>query len=151
MMRPFLFFALIIILTATTLASPICDCFDYPDHSTAFKQAKAVFVGKVLRIDKNAARPEGLENEVDYSITFQIDKRWKGPAGSTLVAWQHAEHALCSHWQFEEGVKYLVYAGASRGNLIVSGWCSRTRPLETKDAKALSEFKELDKFRRPSQ
>ena len=144
--RSIRFILAILVLASVTLASPLCDCFDYPSHRAAFGKAKAVFVGRVIKIDKKSDRPERLESEVNYSVTFRIDQRWKGAGSATLTVWLLFEHDLCSKWKFLEGEKYLVYAQSFRGSLIVSGYCSRTRPFDTKDADALREFKELDRL-----
>ena len=133
-----------LIVTLPVNATPACDCFDYPEHLQAFREAKTIFIGQVVKIDENAARPEGLKSEVSYAITFKVEKSWKGAKHSNLIAWEHAEHTFCSRWQFKVGEKYLVYAKAYEGHLIVSGFCSRTRPLETNDATTLKEFKELN-------
>src|SRR5207248_10614983 len=125
-----------------------CDCFDYPSHRAEFGKAKAVFVGEVIKIDKASDRPMALTNEVSYAITFRIEQRWKGVSDAAIVVWIHATHDLCSKWRFQTGAKYLVYASSARGNLVASGWCSRTRPFETSDGTALREFEELDRLKR---
>ena len=53
-------------------------------------------------------------------------------------------HTSCVDWKFEEGKQYLIYAEPREGELVVSGYCSRTRPIETKDAEALKEFAQLN-------
>jgi hypothetical protein len=129
-------------------ASPICDCFEYPSHRAEFGKAKAVFVGEVVKIDKTTDPPTALASEVSYAVTFRLEQRWKGAQDSKIIVWIHATHELCARWQFQQGVKYLVYATSYHGNLMMSGWCSRTRLLETNDATALREFKELDGLKR---
>jgi hypothetical protein len=119
-----------------------CDCFYYPSHQRAFREAKAVFIGEVTKVDRKAELPEDV-SYVYQAITFKVIKSWKGPKGQVRT-WEDGMHLTCVEWKFEEGQKYLVYAEPRDGVLVVNGYCSRTRQLETKDADALKEFDELN-------
>lgn len=132
----------ILILAPVTSA---CDCFYYPEHRIAFKEAKAVFIGRVIKIEMSTNKPTGLDS-VDEAITFKVEKSWKGATHSQVNAWIDAFHSLCSQWRFQEGQEYLVYASEDRGNLIVNGYCSRTRPLNEERPDSLKELKELNRL-----
>lgn len=129
---------------STTRANPICDCFYYPNHLRAFRDAKMIFIGEVTKVDRKAEGPDELASEVTQAITFRVEKRWKGPNVRKVRAWEHSMHSMCVNWKFEEGEKYLIYASSIKGVLVVDGYCSRTRRLETNNAEAIREFKQLN-------
>jgi hypothetical protein len=55
-----------------------CTCIIH-NHRTDFRRAKAVFVGKVIDIDKNRPIPERLSGDaIHSSAKFNIEKTWKG-------------------------------------------------------------------------
>lgn len=124
-------------------AAPICDCFYYPNHSRAFRETKAIFIGEVIKVDRRAEIPEDVTH-VYQAITFKVVKRWKGAQRSNVTAWESGTHESCAGWKFQEGEKYLIYADSQKGVLIVDGYCSRTRRIETNNADAIREFKELN-------
>ena len=122
-------------------ASRPCDCFYYPNHLRAFRESKAVFIGEVTKVERDAEAPENV-TQLTQAITFKVIKSFKGPKGEVRT-WEDGFHTMCVDWKFEEGQKYLVYAESRKGALIVNGYCSRTRRLETKDAEAGKEYIEL--------
>ena len=124
-------------------ATPICDCFYYPNHLRAFRESKAVFIGEVTKVERHPERPDGLETQVTQAITFKVIKSYKGKKGQ-VRAWEDGFHTMCVKWKFEEGKRYLIYAESHEGELVVNGYCSRTRPIETKDPEATKEFVELN-------
>ena len=124
-------------------ATPPCDCFYYPNHERAFRESQAVFIGEVTKVERHAEPPEDLDTQVTYAITFKVIKSWKGPKGQVRT-WEGGMHTMCAGWKFEEGDKYLIYAESHNGVLVINGYCSRTRRIETKDAGALKEFAELN-------
>jgi hypothetical protein len=136
--------SVLVILILTSIASA-CDCFYYPEHRIAFKEAKAIFIGRVIKIETSAKKPTGLEM-VDEALTFKVEKSWKGVTHSQVKAWVAAFDSLCSHWRFQEGQEYLVYASEDKGSLIVNGYCSRTRLLNEVQPDSVKELKELDRF-----
>ena len=123
-------------------AKPICDCFYYPNHLRAFRESRAVFIGEVTKVERHPEPPEGLETQVTQAITFKVIKSWKGKKG-LVRAWEDGFHTSCVNWKFEEGKKYLIYAESHKGALVVNGYCSRTRRLETIDAEGQKEFEQL--------
>ena len=123
-------------------ATPICDCFYYPNHLRAFRESRAVFIGEVTKVERDPEAPEGLETQVTQAITFKVIKSFKGRKGQ-IRTWEDGFHTMCVDWKFEEGKRYLIYAESHEGALIVNGYCSRTRPIETKNAEALKEYEEL--------
>lgn len=129
---------------STARATPVCDCFYYPNHLRAFRDAKAIFIGEVTKIDRKAESPEDVASEVTQAITFRVEKSWKGPKARKLRAWESMEHTMCAEWKFEEGEKYLIYASTIKGVLIVDGYCSRSRRLKTNNPEAIREFNQLN-------
>jgi hypothetical protein len=139
--------ALVVCIPSTSSA---CSCSDFPSHREEFKSAKAVFVGRVLAIEKQLPIPEVFDGEVPevvYAIRLEVEKSWKGPKTGQVVVWLHASSISCSSWKFRSNERYLIYAREYKRILIVQTWCSRTRPLERNDAKSIREYNELDSLR----
>ena len=139
-----------VLLVCTSSTSHACTCDDFPSHRKVFKSAKAVFVGRVLAIEKTLPIPEVLNGqvpEVAYAVKLEIEDSWKGAKTGQVVVWLHRSSLVCATWQFQPNERYLVYAREYKHVLIVDTWCSRTRPLETNDAQSIREYKELDTLR----
>jgi hypothetical protein len=146
---PLLFFA-VVLLVCISSTSHACTCDDFPSHRKEFRSAKAVFVGRVLAIEKTLPIPELLNGqvpEVAYAVRLEIEKTWKGVKTREVIVWLHTSSLVCSTWQFRSNERYLVYAREYKHILIVDTWCSRTRPLERNDAQSIREYKELDSMR----
>ncbi len=62
-------------------AKSLSDCFDYPNHQRAFREAKAVFVGEVTTVERDAELPEDVETQVTQAITFNRDQRRRRSKG----------------------------------------------------------------------
>jgi len=143
----FLATALLVCMPSTSRA---CSCSDFPSHRKDFNSAKAVFVGRVLAIEKTLPIPEALDGqvpEVAYAVKLEIEKSWKGSKTGQVVVWLHTSSLACSAWKFRPNERYLIYAREYQHVLIVQTWCSRTRPLEWNDAQSVREYKELDSMR----
>ena len=139
-------FCLCILLTTNIFA--IYDCFVILTHKQEFKKAKAVFVGKLVKVEtiKPEDRPEKLASEFYAYLTFEVEQSWKGKKRERFSGWVHATHLFNNEWEFEEGRTYLIYARKFDGVYIVGEGCTRTRPLENATEEQQAEFKELDKF-----
>ena len=80
--------------------------------------AVAVFIGKAVKLDQ-------------LTVTFEIEKNWKGAAEKTLSMSNGYEQrgaavwiSSCAFW-FKEGETYLVFAyGKSRADMRADGVCS---------------------------
>lgn len=96
--------------------SVACSCLP-PTFEAQIKASTAVFTGKVVSSKHNG---EQLE------ITFELDKRWKGPSVKNIVVHTSENTASCGY-PFEANRVYLVYA-SGKEKLEVS-LCSRTKPV----------------------
>ncbi|NLV31798.1 MAG: carboxypeptidase regulatory-like domain-containing protein [Acidobacteria bacterium] len=122
-----------------------CTCLAGSSPCSGLEQAAAVFVGSVRSIEVTRATVErrGKTEEVltDMLAHFSVERSFKGiPAGRQTADVGSFVFSSCGY-HFEEGRRYIVYAGAVgpdderqfRGgdlkyDLAVNG-CSRTRPL----------------------
>lgn len=100
-----------------------CSCNTPGDPIQAADASSAVFVGKVVMLDR------GKDNLI---ATLQVNKRWKGDLDPQLTVYTPLSEASCG-FTFEKGKDYLVYATKKDGVLQVS-FCSRTKLLS--EAKA---------------
>jgi Tissue inhibitor of metalloproteinase len=140
--------AALLVCTPSTIRA--CSCDDFPSHQKEFKSSKAVFVGKVLAIEKQLPIPEALSGqvpEVAYAVRLEIERSWKGSKTGKVVVWLHTSSLVCSRWEFRPNERYLIYGREYKHILIVQTWCSRTRPLERNDEESIREYKELDSMR----
>jgi len=115
---------------STTTANARCLV---PTPSDALRQAKLVFIGKVLSVnDPGAPLPElqykvaALERPI--KIRFAIERVLIGKQINEIEIGTK-RGGLESGYDFKIGEKYLVYAeGTENKDLVVNG-CSRTRPV----------------------
>jgi hypothetical protein len=142
-MKLLLFVVLIFSLPpATRAADCVCVKESHPseekvkaDRRQVYDKAAAVFVGKVVAIDA-------------YSVTFRLEKRWKGDSLDEVILSTGAVPGYdgtplpeeCSY-QFHLGEEYLVYAfGASKK---MKAYICSTVLIKN----AAEEEKELDKIK----
>ncbi len=119
------------LLLATTVAIFVaadalpCVCPESGDVSAAYRQAAAVFVGRVvtLEVAPNPAREPG---EDDMVATLRVERLWKGPRTSTLrVRTCGTQAAACTcGFDFQLGARYVVFASGKR---LETTSCDRTR------------------------
>ena len=105
-----------------------CTCVELPKNSTAFRKAKAVFVGEVVYAAEHSHSPERWgDDHVPFIriVTFKIEKSWKGARRSEVEVWVDVGFSNCSSYRFREGEKYLVYAREYKGSLVLY-WCSHS-------------------------
>jgi hypothetical protein len=92
-----------------------CVCPESGDISAAYRQAAAVFVGRVISLEvaPSAAREPG---EDDMVATLQVERRWKGPRTSTLrVRTCGTQATVCTCGvDFQLGARYVVFASGKR-------------------------------------
>jgi hypothetical protein len=111
-------------------------------------KAKAVFSGKVLRIDqiKGAkGKPTGV-----VRVKFSVDKSYKGAETSIITVSTTNACCICGY-PFKVGEEYLVYASGSDSKALRASICSRTKNLRNAaedldflgNAKAISEAKKI--------
>jgi hypothetical protein len=134
--------SLLLILIAAAAFNEIgwaCTCSGPPDPSTAYRSAKAVFLGTAVerspqtRMEegylvsgKNAGKRQVFEVE-GYSFTFEIEEAFKGIKGKSVKIHTDAGGGSCGY-PFGVGKEYLVYAYGASEDSLGTGICSRTRP-----------------------
>jgi hypothetical protein len=142
-MKLLLFVVMIFFLPLATRAAD-CVCIKQPhpseekvkaDRRQVYDKATAVFAGKVVALDA-------------YSVTFRLEKRWKGDALNEVVL---STGAVPGHdgtplpeecgYQFHLGEEYLVYAFGVAKNM--KAYVCSTLLSE----KAAEEEKGLDKIK----
>jgi len=122
-----------------------CQC-NFRAHRKDFRGANAIFVGKVVKVDKINRVSERWESELaggslGNAVTFQIDKRWKGTKAKQIVVLEYYE-AGCAGFRFREDETYLIYA--FERELIAFTACSRTRRFNQERYKSAEEIRQLD-------
>jgi hypothetical protein len=128
-------------------------CFVISDSfPQAYENARAVFIGKVLKIDKpltsdaNAPLARKL-----YRITFKVAYSWKGAGFRevglpelVVLSSQVTDH--CFSWgSFSEGQEYLVFANETDDKSLIVAVGNRTSLLFSASAD-LKELRRLDAF-----
>ena len=141
-MRTILLFCLIVFSGASALAcQPV-----FQSHTKYFREAKAVFVGKVIDVSENDISQDSEERKYyPYKIKFLVEKSWKRNKSEIMVVSDNGS-GPCDQVQFRIGEKYLVYAFGK--NLTVTTYVgNRSRPLErVNDDISKKEFAELSSF-----
>ena len=87
-----------------------------PSFASAYRDAKAIFAGKVLSV-----RTEGDEK----IFKFRVEKYWKGKKSKTLEV-RYYETTRYQAW-LEVGKHYLVYARGNDDGTLSDGRCSLTK------------------------
>ena len=87
----------------------------------AHREAKAVFVGKVVTV-------ESPPNAHYRMVTLEIQSGWKGPSTDRLVIMTGQGGGDCGY-AFEVGETYLVYAYQYNKSYLGTNICQRTKPV----------------------
>ena len=120
--------ALVLISAQSAVA---CDCAPPPPPKEALKKAQAVFLGKVIKVEK-------VEKSRGFRVvkaTFEASTNYKGVKTKQVEVWTSASGASCGYG-FVKGSSHLVYCyheGEDKKTLWTD-ICTRTRPK--KDAAA---------------
>jgi hypothetical protein len=115
-----------------------CSCVPSRKNITPtseFKSADAVFVGKVIKLQKS----ERVKQTGSYTETvkFELESAWKTDLPKTVIVVNKIQGCLNG---FEENEKWLVYAyKKSDGTFGTLCFCSRTTILSTAE-QDLNEF-----------
>ena len=105
-----------------------CSCAAEPPPKEALKRAKAVFIGKVIKIEEVGK----LGRFGAVKATIEVSINYKGVKTKQVEVWTTNDQASCGYL-FEKGSSYLVYCYGYEKKLLTS-ICSRTRNM--KNAKA---------------
>lgn len=94
-------------LNSPAFAADLCMT---PDVLEAFDRAKLVFSGKILNV-MPVAQDSGSRTALDYVVSFQVEKWWKGTSSQQVSVVWHSSSFECSVFPVGEiGENYLVYA-----------------------------------------
>jgi hypothetical protein len=114
-----------------------CDCAPPPAAREALKQASAVVLAKVIKIEDDPVTR-------NWKVTLQAERWWKGQ-GQTVTVFTIKSGAACGY-RFDVGVRYLLYA-TSDGQRLYVNQCSRTRTHQ--QAVASGDFADLGEGNAP--
>lgn len=131
----FLSISLVALLTASAFvfgmnsAAYACSCALPESAKDALEYSDAVFSGKVT--DISGKHPDNLtiSRHDPVSVTFSVDRVWKGPANSTMTISTESSEASCGY-EFQQNESYVVYS-YKKGNpsTLHTGLCSGTSLL----------------------
>lgn len=103
-----------------------CSCVAGIPLCETFWKTPVVFAGEVLQITLDPAS-RNPQYPAGRLVRFRVDRAWRGGVSDRVVIHTGAGGRDCGY-DFERGVKYLVYAHQRDGRLS-TGICSRTRPI----------------------
>jgi hypothetical protein len=130
-------FCLLIIIVPAAYS---CTC-DIYSHSRDFRNAKAIFIGKVISVSLNESNDEEVRKIAPYKIKLKVEKSWKG-SGSEITVISDNGGPACGGFQFYEGERYLVYAFEKE----MYAWSarSRSRPISRDTEITRKELSQLN-------
>lgn len=126
-------FALCVLTVTEGLA---CTCLSTREGD--FRQAEAIFIGKVLSIGQTQIGPNGRELT---PLRLSVIKSWKGVGIKETTVWTNNRMGPCSVFLFEPGETYLVYV---QKNMFASSDCASSKIASTEVAKA--QIKQLNSW-----
>jgi hypothetical protein len=139
-----LFFQTVVISFAIVLLSASgvlgCSC-ETPTQRSAYKKARAVFVGQVLNVKTTSSYTQKTL-DYPYAVTFHVEQSWKGVRGDSITILARAPFFQCPGFTFREGARYLVYAYGD--DLLVDVSCTQTKLADV----AASDLRWLNRSRR---
>ncbi len=124
-----LLIAAIVVFSAQ--ATFACKCAPPPAPKKALARATAVFMGKVVDIDRSGGHR--------VKVTFTVDTSYKGVSTKKVVVQTGRGGGDCGI-RFTKGEIYVVYCHG-KDKVLSTGSCSRTRPASRakEDIDALGE------------
>lgn len=150
-------FLLVITILSASIVANANPCFVVtPDFGPAFKSAKAVFIGEVVKITKPDELATSPIRSQMHTVTFKVEYSWKGAGFQEigipdLVVLSPQAMGFCDSGQILiEGRKYLVYANETPDGDLIVGYSNRTAYIgnATED---LKQLRRLERFgSRPS-
>ena len=125
-----LFLATLALLSSANTAAA-CSCVAYPSPCEAFRQAKAVFVGKAISFTDTPVEEEFRRRKYTYQLRtfrFLVEEPLKGVKTLELNIHTGRIDSSC-HVNFEVGQSYLIYATGDAQDKLGVGGCSRIGSL----------------------
>jgi hypothetical protein len=136
--------AIALVLNSALLGGPYagtaraCSCAGSSDVAAAYRDADAVFAGKMVRGGVEDPLPK--DGTMVGGIEFRVDEAWKGVSGESAVVYgqdtmyygeleegKTYTSSSCAY-PFQKGERYLVYASRYEDGFWVEG-CGRTTSL----------------------
>lgn len=120
------FLSILIAMGAFPDVTSACKCAGVPSAESEFKRSKAVFSGKVLKIEDKE-----VNDYLSKSILFEVTNTWKGVEESQIIITTGQGGGDCG-FDFTEGQEYLVYANESDmygEKSLITGICNRTNHM----------------------
>ena len=119
-----------------------CDCARMPAPLEAAREARYVFVGTVVEMERSTDPGDsdllfriksllGMKPDFGYEdvvVTFRISTKLKGDPPS-LVAVRTATSSAACGYKFDLDAQYLVYVRLN-GTQLVTGLCARNSPAD---------------------
>jgi hypothetical protein len=137
-----LLLSLTCLLVGTSPVASSCECFERP-HRKDFRQAKAIFIGKVVAVEPNSSEDEESRLNQPYAVRLVVERRWKGPKASEITVLTR-NRAACGGFEFSEGQSYLVYAFGDE--LVAFTACTRSGTLEPQNECITKQIQQLNSF-----
>lgn len=134
-MKRFLF-TLVFIISCVSIGAA-CEC-NINSNEEIFRQAKAIYVGKLVLIGTEKIQKEGYSPL--HTLTFEIGKKWKGARNQKTTLLTNYSN-MCSAFEFREGEEYLLYV---QKKSYVTSECASSVKLSSKEAQA--RIKDLSSF-----
>jgi hypothetical protein len=129
-MRYLLSFGLLALVVFSANSAVACSCAPPPPPKKALEVAEAVFLGKVIKIEK-PGKDRGFG---PITVTFEVSTNYKGVKTKQVKVRTASSGSACGYG-FAKDISYLVYCySGDKGKTLSTGLCSRTRPK--KNAKA---------------
>ena len=135
-MRYVLSLGLMALVVFSTQSASACSCAPPPPPKKALEAAQAVFLGKVIKIEKPADKKRGFG---PITVTFEVSTNYKGVKTKQVKVRTAASGAACGYG-FAKDHSYLVYCYSSdKGKTLSTNLCTRTRSKKnaTADIKAI--------------
>lgn len=111
------------------VARPVgaCTCPDLGSLANEYRHSSAVFVGRIVSLEISVKVIDG--EKIDNMIaTFDVERRWKGPAIRHLRVQTCGTQALACTcgFNFQLGERYVVFA---EGKPLTTSSCNRNATL----------------------
>jgi hypothetical protein len=116
---------LMALLLAPGPTAQACVCSESSGLEADYREAEAVFAGKVVALQIATVEIAGQVDE-QMVATLRVERRWKGPRGAEIrVRTCGTQEMLCTcGTDFELGAHFVVFAV---GKPLSTGSCQRTR------------------------
>ena len=123
-----------------------CLCAEQGSLADEYRQSRAVFVGRIVSIELATTSLNGDRAE-NMIATFEIERRWKGPAVRRLrVQTCGTQMMICTCGaDFQLGQRYVVFANGKR---LETGSCSRTTIVNPEDDEFVKKVNDVAKAKR---